>query len=218
MSKTKEDDLSRKDKAIAPALVSTIADKGAIDLVSDYSELALDGLLSDGPLKDVPVIGTVIKIAKVGIGVRDHVFLKKVASFLRPLKDISDHERDNFRSRIEADEEFSSTVGEKLILLLERADDMKKPALIGKAFAAYLRKELDFEQFTRMAAGIDRALMPDLAKLSSINNLTMDKPWAANLAHSGLVRMGWITPMGGVTYVCYSLSDIGELVLETCLS
>jgi hypothetical protein len=43
--------------SLAPSLSSTIAERGAADILVDAGELALDAALEDGILKKVPVVG-----------------------------------------------------------------------------------------------------------------------------------------------------------------
>jgi hypothetical protein len=53
--------------------------KSAIkDLSSNALEIALDGNLDNGILKDIPIFGSAIKIAELTMSIRDHFFLKNL--------------------------------------------------------------------------------------------------------------------------------------------
>ena len=78
--------------------------------------------------------------------------------------------------------DFRKRVEENLLLLLDRLDDMGKPELIGRLFSAYLRQELAYEDFQRLAGSIDRAYMPDLPLLGDLGKgssplVKTDKPF-----------------------------------------
>src|SRR5262249_30104115 len=85
--------------------------------------------------------------------------------------------------------QFSSEVGEKVLLLLERADDIEKPALIGRAFSAYMQGDVSLEQLERMTAGIDRALMADLRHLVNPKDGYVERTLGVSLMMSGLVML-----------------------------
>ncbi|PKM51754.1 MAG: hypothetical protein CVV02_05685 [Firmicutes bacterium HGW-Firmicutes-7] len=47
----------------------------------DVIELSIDSLLEDGLLKDVPIVNTILAVAKFGNGIRERFFLKKSFCF-----------------------------------------------------------------------------------------------------------------------------------------
>jgi hypothetical protein len=150
---------------LGDSLLESVAQAGAIDIASDVSEMALDSLLEEGLLKDVPVFGWMAKLYAVTRTVRDRIFLKKVASFLFGTKSASQGAKDEFRARIEGDPEFRREVGENLVLLLERHDHFEKSKLLGKVFAAQISGDIDYDTFLRIATAIDRAPIADLRRL-----------------------------------------------------
>jgi hypothetical protein len=166
--------------------------------------------------EDIPILGSLVKLIKVGIGVREYLFLRKLAKFLLALNSIPDADRESFRERVDADPRFRDSVGEKLLLLLERADDLDKPALIGKAFGAFLQRRIDYDQFVRMAAGLDRALMADLRRLAQVSGPRIEEPWGADLVPAGITVMSVHQLVGG-NLTDYPLTETGALVRDICL-
>ena len=64
------------------SVVKAIADSGGLELAVDAAEVSLDQLLTDGVLRDVPIVGGLVNLYKAGIGVRNYLFVRKVARFL----------------------------------------------------------------------------------------------------------------------------------------
>ena len=60
---------------------------------------------------------------------------------------------------------YQRQVGENLIMLLDRLDDLEKPSMISKVFKAYLNGNINYHQFLRFAAVIDKILVKDLQNL-----------------------------------------------------
>ena len=204
---------------LVPEVVNVIADKGMMDMLADLGEGALDLALDEGALKEIPVVGSLVKLYKIGMGVKEHLFLKKLLRFLHQLYSVSDEDRERFREHLSENPKFRNNVGEKIILLLERADEMEKADLIGKAFAAYLQGRIDYEQFMKMAAGIDRGLMSDLLQLARMDKsyLRTEEQWGTNLMAAGLMKLEVVSLYGG-SCVSYSLNEAGKFVREICFS
>lgn len=150
---------------VGTSLVESVLSAGVADIVSDVAELALDATLDEVLLKDVPVFGWLFKAYGVVTTIRERIFLSKVAKFLQATSTVSDREREKFREKLAANPEFSRKVGENLVLLLDRHDNMDKAQILGKAFSGYLRGEIDYNAFLKIAAAIDRAFIADLKNL-----------------------------------------------------
>jgi hypothetical protein len=71
---------------IAQDFKSTILSSEAVGLAKDYTEIALDSMLNDGLLKDIPIIGSVMGIFKIGTTIRENHTIRKIATFLNCLK------------------------------------------------------------------------------------------------------------------------------------
>ena len=65
---------------LGDSLIKSVTQAGAGEIARDISEIALDSVLDGGLLKDVPVFGWFAKFYAASITMRDHLFLKKVAS------------------------------------------------------------------------------------------------------------------------------------------
>ena len=150
---------------IETALVAVVSSKDAADTVANLGEALFDQALSAGLLRDIPIVGTFVGLVRSAGGIRDYMFMKKVAKFAAELDDVSEEERYAFRRDIDADPEFRQKVGENLLLHLERIDDMQKAPLAGRIFAAFLRKRVNRQTMRRLMAALDRAFYPDLQQL-----------------------------------------------------
>jgi hypothetical protein len=69
--------------SVSNEIVST-----TIDLGIEYSELTLDDFLADGILKEIPIIKTIYSVGKLGLGIKERFFVKKILVFLKELHSI----------------------------------------------------------------------------------------------------------------------------------
>ncbi len=150
---------------IGTSLVESALSNGAAEIARDVAELALDAALDEGLLKDVPVFGWLFKAYGVATTIRERIFLSKVSKFLQATAAVSDSDRVKFREKIAADPEFCRKIGENLVLLLDRHDNMDKAHILGKVFSGYLRGVIDYDSFLKIASAVDRALISDLKSL-----------------------------------------------------
>jgi hypothetical protein len=138
------------------------------DLMIDNFEVVLDHVLKDGLLREIPAIGTAINMIRLGIDIRNRLFLQKLLRFCNCLEDIPEEERQQFAGRLRADDELRRRVGENLVLLLDRFDDVEqKPVLLSRIFEAYITGAIDHSIFQKLSAALDRIKVYSLSGLLS---------------------------------------------------
>ncbi|MEZ5057436.1 MAG: hypothetical protein R2879_10430 [Saprospiraceae bacterium] len=118
-------------------------------LAIDYSEIGLDSMIEDGVLSEIPVIKTIVAIGNTSIKISNYFFIKKIASFLSDLDRYSPEERNELISQIDNDPKTKIKVGEKILYLLEKAEDHLDAKLISMLFCAFLSKEIRYEEFLK---------------------------------------------------------------------
>lgn len=204
------------------SLIASVSKAGAGDIASDAAEIALDSVLNEGLLEEVPVFGWLKKSYNVTIAIRERIFLKKVANFLVGTNNVSDHERVSFQERIQSESGFSRKVGEGLVLLLDRQEDFDKAFILGRAFSRYMRDHIQYEQFLKMAKSIELAYIGDLRRLAEYyeNMKSYDpklgKPfsdWLDDQTSQSLYSSGLVRSQGYIES-SYHPSNIGEEILK----
>jgi hypothetical protein len=159
-----------------------------VDGASDLIDFAFDQVTDSELLKDLPFIGFAVKIAKAGLSVRDRLFLRKVQLFLAALPKIEDEKKARFQEQLDSDKEFRNRVGETLLLIIERLDSLKKPEMLAKAFAYFMKGKIKEQEFRRLASAIDLAFIDDLEFLASrVRLYNNDRLWP--LVRAGLAQV-----------------------------
>ena len=212
MTDSKDHDLDR-------SLVGVIADAGALDLAAALAEGQLDKLLTDGPLKDVPFFGTLIRLWMSGPQVRDWLFMRKLGKFLVPIHQIPSEEREGFARKLDDDPEQRKRAGEHLMLVLERVDDFQKPELISRAFIAYLRGSYNFETFQRLSSAVERCFYTDLFRVAQTGKqVSYSQLTAINLSNAGLIELSAVPQIRAPEAKNqYSTTSLGETFRKVVL-
>lgn len=173
---------------IEQSLNETIDSSNLEGLTADLGEIALDSLLEDGILKEIPVFGSIVKVAKLGANLSDFLLYKKVYKFLFQIKEIPLDQRKKFYSDIITSNEYNKNIGEALLFILDKLDDIQKPEIIGKLFAATLIGKLSYKDFLRLSYIIGRIFIPDIYELRNLRTgMSVENESKSNLYNLGLM-------------------------------
>jgi hypothetical protein len=126
------------------------------------SEVALDSLTDNEIIKDIPVIGIFVRLARATMSIPDRIFAKKVERFISVTNSIPRDKRDQFHDRLEAEPDLRRKAGEVLVLTLDRVEDLQKAAITGKLFSHFITGDIAFDILRRLLVAVDRAFIDDL--------------------------------------------------------
>lgn len=151
-----------KQETIEGKLVESIVIKDVGDLVSDYAELGLDSILDEGLVKDIPILRTCVSIAKVGLNIRDRLYVKKIANFIKQVGDTTQEEREAFiKEHCQNEKRFEEAV----LLILEQVDNINKATLIGKIFKACILRMINYQDALSLSCIVNKALWQDIENM-----------------------------------------------------
>lgn len=149
------------------SIIKTIKNSEAIEVIRNIAEAGIDTLITDTLikeefLKDVPILNTVLSIIKTANRINDYFFLKKMVDFFQNLDKFSVLEKSREWQRIDGDNEYAKKIGEHVIFLLDKFDNLDKPALLAKIFSAFIISDLTKEEFYEISRGIEKASIDSL--------------------------------------------------------
>jgi hypothetical protein len=204
----------------AESLVHSLGSEHLADALAAIADSSVDAAIEGGALVGVPIIGTVLSLAKTDRDIRCELYVRKLALFLHGFGQASTKARLDFAWRIREEGE-AGKVGSSVLLLLERADDLAKPELVGRLLAASAEGRLPLDKALRIAAMLDRAYMQDIVWLRDCFYSGTQEAEAAPIAESlfaagFLSNLGWdggnASGQGGGVF--YEFNDFGAAFLE----
>lgn len=140
--------------------------KGEIrSLIEEGGEFALDSLLPDGIVRDLPIIGPAFSLIKIGKNIHDRIFIEKLKSFMQKI-DKNQAWKERF---CDADE--CSKISKQLLYVVDSCDDDDKLQLIGLAFNYYVKRKIDKIQFFYIVNMISKSFYPFLKVLLDIDEV-----------------------------------------------
>lgn len=149
---------------ISDQLESAIGNHSLQDSTSALMEVALDSVMEDGTLRDIPILGSLIGFGRAAVSIRDRMFINKLGYFLKEIESVPSEKRRAMIDEINASEEAEVKVGEKILYVVDRCQDHESSRAAGKIFKAFLEKDIVYSEFVSLAAAVDRLAFSDLLR------------------------------------------------------
>jgi hypothetical protein len=145
---------SLKDSANA-ALTASVVKENISTIAQDIAQIALDTALDEGLLKEIPIVSWFFRAGAIGRGIRDRLFLKKLASFLREASRISPEGRGAFAKRLADEPEFAERCGESALMLIDKLSSSSKSRLMGFTLRRFAEGAIDEVILSRIYAALE---------------------------------------------------------------
>lgn len=163
-----------------------------IDMAKEYAEIALDSLLNEGILKEIPIVGTIFNLGKCGLTIKNLQFTRNYLTFLQEI-------RNNEKTVMELEkhiEELNNNPKqmekelETLLIYLEQYKSVDKIKYMANIYRAFLSPDIlkiDWEETLIFFELLDRLLPSDIEDLEKM--MTYGARTTEFNDHSGLLRL-----------------------------
>ncbi|AXG71627.1 hypothetical protein KORDIASMS9_03884 [Kordia sp. SMS9] len=179
--------LIMKNENLENSLFETLTDN-TLDLGCDISELTIDQFIENDMLKDIPFFSLFYKSFKAIQGVRETLFIMKVYKFIKEFEKIKQNEKIQFNNKITSNKKERIKVGQTLIMILDKIEEVDKTQIIANLFSAYIRSEITKSEFTKLASIAEKVFIDELLLFSKMKDYDeIDLEVQANLSSVGLM-------------------------------
>jgi hypothetical protein len=161
---------AQKEGVVEAVVVGALTARELDDLAIDYAELGLDAIIDSEAVSEIPIVKSVVSVARMGIGIRNRIFTRKLLDFLAAFRGISEWERQDMVSRLEADPAYGRRVGEHLTELLDRIESVQKPRMVTRVFLAYANKSIDAMMLLRLNSAVERLPVAEISSVRQFVN------------------------------------------------
>ncbi|MEO6833910.1 MAG: hypothetical protein ABI378_14670 [Chitinophagaceae bacterium] len=195
-----------------------------LSLSKDLGEAAIDSVLEDGIFKDIPIIGIGISVIKLINSASDRILLSKIIHFINDLNLKNQDEIDEFKENYFKNHDYKK-IGSKILLILERADNLTKIEWLAKSLRLFVDNTIDKNQFLRISSIINSAYTEDVehltvfdqrSEITSTNDLIqsyiLDHLFSVGLLESHGFDGGNVAGLNSGTI--YALNKFGELMKD----
>lgn len=162
-------------------------------------------------LYDIPYIGSLIKLGRIGNKFQELHFIRKLSHFLEKEKDIPLHKKERFLASINLNER--KLISEYLIHYLLRAEDDRKADIMGYIYTERVYGHLDNDMLLRLCSIIDKIFIPDLKLLPNY----IEKSTENSIAVNNFINLGIIDNYAGGYWLdepTYKLNKVGTYLYD----
>lgn len=144
-------------KKMSTDLVRLVKSAELGGITKEVAEAGFDALTeTDGFVKDLPLVGSLVALGKVGASVRDRLLGQKIMLFLDQLNSLKTEERELLVEKLNQDDGYRGRVGERLLEILERIEVDSQPEMAGRAFSAFAVGQISALDLKRLIVVIGR--------------------------------------------------------------
>lgn len=140
---------------------ATLLDSKLSDVAEEVVENIIDSNLTDGIVKDIPIIGTLAGIIQTTQNISNYLFLRKIAAFIAKIKDISPDTRREIINKIDNSGRYREKVGVALLSIIDKCDGIEKAEYLAIWFRAFLKGDIEYECFMYGSHIIQRSYIDD---------------------------------------------------------
>jgi len=119
-----------------------------LEVISSIGEISIDTILKDGLLKDIPIIGTLFSVYKMGVNIQNAIFIRNISTFLYELKKNKFSEISfDLLSKLESDEGYRIKVSDTILILNAKFNSQKKAKIHACILLALAENKIDIKEF-----------------------------------------------------------------------
>lgn len=144
--------------------------------LKDYLEIGIDRLIEDGILKDIPIVNSIISGLNIAKNVRDIILLKQTMLFINELNNgtINKDKLITYKSTIENNPKKCEEELGRVLVYLNIFIDEEKSVMLAKLFKAYIKQQINWNEFCEFSEVINRLFIQDLHILKKIKDRDID--------------------------------------------
>lgn len=137
------------------------------DGLLEFTETVIDSSAAELIFDEIPVVKIITGLYKAELSIREGLFARKLEDFFKAASRSSGPTRQEREQAIKnfGGEENRQRVGETMILLLDRTEDMQMPKLLGYIMMWLMMGRFVYSDAMTLAAVVDRIIYEDIRLL-----------------------------------------------------
>lgn len=154
---------------LIPAFRQSIFNDSIADSVANIAEVGIDSIMSDGLLKDLPIINLFLNASRTFNAIHERNLLKNTALFLDAINSqkINDRKIQAYKKKLLNRKTAERELGRVIVLLNQYVDNIKAQ-MLGKLFCQYIDRDYSWDKFCELSDILNRLFLDDVPFLYSI--------------------------------------------------
>lgn len=154
---------------LIPAFRQSIFNDSLADGVANIAEVGIDSIMSDGLLKDIPIVNLLLNASRTFKAIHERNLLKNTALFLDAVNSqkIDDKKVQAYKKKLLNEKTAERELG-RVIVLLDQYVDNIKAQMLGRLFCQYIDRDYSWDKFCELSDILNRLFLDDMPFLYSI--------------------------------------------------
>lgn len=154
---------------LIPAFRQSIFNDSLADGVANIAEVGIDSIMSDGLLKDIPIVNLLLNASRTFKAIHERNLLKNTALFLDAVNSqkIDDKKVQAYKKKLLNEKTAERELGCVIVLLDQYVDNIKAQ-MLGKLFCQYIDRDYSWDKFCELSDILNRLFLDDMPFLYSI--------------------------------------------------
>lgn len=198
-------------------MVETLEKYQLPDNIAELADVGLNEIANKlDVLVNIPYIRGIYGFVKAGGAFRDYFLIKKLLKFLTSINSVSEKEQIDMFWDLQNDSEKRIEIGQHIIAILDKAENIIKADMNGKLWKYYCLKKINSAKFLRLTMVVTNLITEDIKKLPTYNVEQKGKEYSAALHSMGLLvrTSGFENKPFEVEEDGYQLSSLGAELIE----
>lgn len=189
---------------LIPSLKKSLFDS-TIDIGADLVELPIDLITENEIIKNIPIVGTIVKLGKATSTIRDRHLIKKLVKFIESINngDIKPENLEKHKEILESNTKKLNEELENIIIIIDRQLEIDKTKILGELYKSYISCVINWEDFKNFSDVLERIFLFDIQQLKEIyeKEAIGEEDSYHSISMSRLHALGLVEYFSGITVV-----------------
>lgn len=218
-------DINKKNSnELIPSFFDSLSEP-SIDLTSEILEIPIDQITDNEIIKQLPLVGSIVKLSKLSLAIRDRFLLKKTLRFIVQVNQASDSQKfqKHFKN-LQSNKKIMEKELEHVLFVLDRLNNQRKSEILANFYISYIDKDIEFDwdDFCTFSEILEIFSVYDYETLDRLKSQPFnDNSMSINrLSLTRLNSLGLVTYFSGISVTTQTqnfiakITPVGELFLD----
>lgn len=144
--------------------------RDSTDALKEYGEIAIDTILGQGLLSDIPIVNTITAICKTGLNIKERNYLRQTLAFIKGFNsgNMEQSKIDEYRQTLISDRKKAEQELGRIVVILDSTIEQEHSEVLGRFYKAYILGNYDWDMFRQLSAANQKLFFNDYGMLSHI--------------------------------------------------
>lgn len=140
------------------------------EIIKEYGEIAIDAILGQGLLSNLPIINTVTAICKTGLNIKERNYLKQTIAFIKGFNsgNMEQFKIEEYRKKLVSDRKKAEQELGRILVILDSTLEQEQSEVLGRFYKAYIWGNYDWDMFRQLSAANQKLFFNDYEMIARI--------------------------------------------------